>query len=540
MPYFAKANLPETCAPYRILHEAIVLRPGTLSRLRKESIHRAVAAAPSSDSLAGLTVQESALVGFSEALSLAPTSIGTRDFDRLRALGFSDEELLEAILATSLARCHRVLVDGLGAGPDLPAAARSDSLSPQAPSPASAEDRKGPYLRSIERKLEEFEPFAYFRAQLGFVPKLFQAQGIKAEPIEAEAKVFRELVLAEGHLSVQQKAQILLAVSAADRNTYWVALLSRVLRTRGVSDADADAIALTHRDAAIPEADKALLDAGRRLVGLPVRFGQADIDTLRSHGFSDDQILEAVLTAAFAAFLDTLQMGLGALPDFRPRHDFLAQPAPGVNPDADSSHPMGSERTADPDAPLVALAQAGDMSAFEALVRRHQGLVYRTVLGLTGNAEDAEDGAQSVFIKVFRKIGDFGGASRFSTWLTRIAINEGLERLRSRKPMESLEESVSEDEFRPSRIEAWVDDPESLYARDETRRLVQQELSRLPVVYRMAVMLRDIQQLSTAEAAAALAVPVPTLKTRLLRGRLMLREALSAHFAGSGVRARLA
>ena len=413
-------------------------------------------------------------------------------------------------------------------------------MGSQAPLPVPAEERKGPYLRSIERKLEEFEPFAYFRAQLGFVPKFFQAQGLKAEPIQAQARVFREMVLAEAALSVRQKLHILLVVSAANRNTYWVALLARVLRTRGVCDEDADAIALAHRDAAISEADKALLDAALRLVGPPVRFGSSDVETLRSHGFSEEQILEAVLTAAFATFLDTAQTGLGAVPDFRPRHDFLAMGASAMNPGAASSRPMESEKTEDPDAPLVALAQAGDMSAFEALVRRHQGLVYRTLLGLTGNVEDAEDGSQSVFIKVFRKIADFGGASRFSTWLTRIAINEGLERLRSRKPMESLEERGSEDEFRPSRIEAWVDDPESLYARDETRRLVQQELSRLPVVYRMAVMLRDIQQLSTAEAAAALAVPVPTLKTRLLRGRLMLREALSAHFAGSGARARLA
>ncbi len=84
----------------------------------------------------------------------------------------------------------------------------------------------------------------------------------------------------------------------------------------------------------------------------------------------------------------------------------------------------------------------------------------------------------------------------------------------------------------------WVEDPERLYAREETRRLVRQELARLPVRYRAAVMLRDIEQLSTAEAAAILDLPVATLKTRLLRGRLMLREALAAHFAARSVRGR--
>ena len=76
----------------------------------------------------------------------------------------------------------------------------------------------------------------------------------------------------------------------------------------------------------------------------------------------------------------------------------------------------------------------GDVGAFEDLLRRHQARVYRTLVGLTGSVEDAEDCCQSTFVKAFRKIGDFAGAARFSTWLTRIAINEGLERLRRRRP----------------------------------------------------------------------------------------------------------
>ena len=96
----------------------------------------------------------------------------------------------------------------------------------------------------------------------------------------------------------------------------------------------------------------------------------------------------------------------------------------------------------------------------------------------------------------------------------------------------------AEEEFRPSLGEAWVDDPEQLYAREETRRIVRQELARLPLPYRAAVMLRDIEQLSTAEAAAVLELPVATLKTRLLRGRLMLRESLAAHFSTGTSRGR--
>lgn len=112
-PHFAKATLPETCAPYLTLHEAIVLLPGALSRTQKESIHLAVAQA---GAMTTSTAPESALIGFAVTLALDPTAIGRTDFDRLRDLGFTDEEILEAILAASLARFHRTLADGLGSG----------------------------------------------------------------------------------------------------------------------------------------------------------------------------------------------------------------------------------------------------------------------------------------------------------------------------------------------------------------------------------------------------------------------------------------
>ena len=170
------------------------------------------------------------------------------------------------------------------------------------------------------------------------------------------------------------------------------------------------------------------------------------------------------------------------------------------------------------------------MSAFETLVRRHQGRVYRTLCGITGNADEAQDGAQAVFLKVFRKIGDFQGQSLFSTWLHKIAVNEGLERLRSRRPVESLDET-DEDAFQPQSFDAWVENPETRLARDETRRIVEEALGRLPARYRAALLLRDIQQMSGAEAAAALGIPLATLKTHLLRGRLLLREALAGFYA---------
>jgi RNA polymerase sigma-70 factor (ECF subfamily) len=97
--------------------------------------------------------------------------------------------------------------------------------------------------------------------------------------------------------------------------------------------------------------------------------------------------------------------------------------------------------------------------------------------------------------------------------------------------MESLSPEEEEGEhFRPGLVLAWADDPEQLYQREELRALVERAVASLPMRYRMAVLLRDLEQLSTAEAAVALGLGIPTLKTHVLRGRLMLREALAPHF----------
>ena len=187
---------------------------------------------------------------------------------------------------------------------------------------------------------------------------------------------------------------------------------------------------------------------------------------------------------------------------------------------------------ADEDVSLVSQVQSGDTDAFEALVRRHQGRVYRTLIGITGNREDAEDSAQNTFLKAFQHIGEFQAAAKFSTWLTRIAINEGLQQLRKRKSVESLDEPETDSDqgFRPRQVRAWEDSPELAYSKTELRGLVERELMKLPLKYRAVIMLRDLEELSTEEEAAALGLTAPALKTRLLRGRLMLREALAPSF----------
>jgi RNA polymerase sigma-70 factor, ECF subfamily len=196
--------------------------------------------------------------------------------------------------------------------------------------------------------------------------------------------------------------------------------------------------------------------------------------------------------------------------------------------------PVEAALRPDADAPLVARAQAGDVEAFEQLVDRHGRRVYRMILGITGDESDAEDGVQNTFLKAYQSIGGFQGNAKFSSWLLRIAMNEGLEVLRRRRSKfnRSLDEwdAVDEETFRPRSRQPWQANPEQQVEQTQVRELVEKEIMKLPAKYRVVVMLRDMEQLNTEEAAAALGLNVATLKTRLLRGRLMLREALAPYF----------
>jgi RNA polymerase sigma-70 factor (ECF subfamily) len=174
--------------------------------------------------------------------------------------------------------------------------------------------------------------------------------------------------------------------------------------------------------------------------------------------------------------------------------------------------------------------QSGSIDGFEELVRRHSRRIFGTLAGLLGNTDDARDATQEVFLKAFENIGRFQRRSKFSTWLTSIAINAGTDLLRQRKPSELLDEEEGGEGFRPRQVKKWAEDPERLLAASQRAELVREAVLRLPEKYRIAVLLRDINQLSTEEAAEALNLSVPALKARVLRGRLMLRESLAQHF----------
>ena len=177
---------------------------------------------------------------------------------------------------------------------------------------------------------------------------------------------------------------------------------------------------------------------------------------------------------------------------------------------------------------LVDRVLAGDRRAFESLVRRHERRVFRVTLALLGNIEDAEEAMQDTFVKAFRHLGQFRKESRFTTWLTRIAVNDAIQKRNVQKNFVPLAEAeTAEEHFAPKRYEPWRSNPEQLYGKQEIHRFVEEAIQSLPEIYREAFVLRDIEELSAQEAAEVLGIKVPALKTRLLRARLLMRESLA-------------
>lgn len=183
---------------------------------------------------------------------------------------------------------------------------------------------------------------------------------------------------------------------------------------------------------------------------------------------------------------------------------------------------------------LVAAAKAGDLSAFEALVHRHESQIYSLAYRILQNPQDAEDITQQTFLSAMEHLTQFRGDASFSTWLHRIATFAALKVLRKRKGLRtvSLEEATQpqEDSDRiphPEYIADWKESPEKLVERNETRRVLDEALAKLDEKYRIVFLLRDVEDLSVAETAAALQLSESNVKMRLLRARLQLREELT-------------
>ncbi len=536
--FLLQKELPRAVEGEQGLIRAIA-RECRLSRRLKDSLFHTVASVRGSNYCRALHTSphpkdgegDHALLAFAHKLAQRGPWICKHDVAGVRAAGFDDPVILETVLAVALGQMLCTLANALR--PDLD----EGLLAPVSTEPSGVTEPVdwvetwGPYLQPCPPLPSNSHAYAFFQEQFGFVPKLFQDQMLRPDVVEAESQALTQILIPEDQLSRIVKENIVLLISAANLNTYFVAVHSQILATLGVPPEDSNQIVENHRSAAISPREVALLDEIRKLACCPVgsetRFESAP---LREHGFSEPQILEAVAMAAMTNFLNTVQAGLGSVPDFPPLRVFTRKDLyPSLGPSRLISDATSRE---DPDAAFVVRVQGGDTGAFEELVRRHSRRVFGTLIGLLGNLEDARDVTQDVFLKAFENIARFQGRSKFSTWLISIAINTGTDLLRQRKPCESLDESGADEEFRPRQIQSWADNPEQVLAASQRSRLVREGVLRLPEKYRVVVLLRDISQLSTEEAAAALELSIPAVKARLLRGRLMLRESLAPYFIG--------
>ena len=175
----------------------------------------------------------------------------------------------------------------------------------------------------------------------------------------------------------------------------------------------------------------------------------------------------------------------------------------------------------------------GDKDAFARLVNTYSPALYRLILRMLGDSQEAEDVLQETFIQAFRHIEQFEGRSKISTWLYRIATNQALMRLRKREPdFVSVDEPIelSNGEQLPRQLRDWCCLPESEFLSSEVQDRLDEAIHALSPALRAAFILRDLQDLSTREAAEILDISESAVKTRLLRARLELRAKLSDYF----------
>jgi RNA polymerase sigma-70 factor (ECF subfamily) len=183
-----------------------------------------------------------------------------------------------------------------------------------------------------------------------------------------------------------------------------------------------------------------------------------------------------------------------------------------------------------PDAEVVRRVLGGEPALFEVLMRRYNQRVYRAVRSVQRDERECEDAMQQAWLNAYAHLGQFQGTAAFSTWLTRIALNEALARARPKSRLASIEELPEEGHAMASPAQ----DPEGRAADRELGRMVEEALDELPDHYRTVFMLREIEGMSTADTALALAVSEEAVKVRLHRARLALRDRLYARAGSAG------
>jgi len=190
------------------------------------------------------------------------------------------------------------------------------------------------------------------------------------------------------------------------------------------------------------------------------------------------------------------------------------------------------------EAAFVTRLRAGEPDAFEQLVRNYTPPLLRVARRLLGNDDEARDALQDAFISVFRSIRSFEAGSRLSTWLHRVVVNAALMKLRTRRrhPEEEIEKYLplfQEDGHQIVPSVEWMESAETALQRKEMRQLVRAAIDRLPDTYRTVLLLRDIEEMSTAETAEILGISTTAAKLRLHRARQALRTQLDPQMRGS-------
>jgi RNA polymerase sigma-70 factor, ECF subfamily len=189
------------------------------------------------------------------------------------------------------------------------------------------------------------------------------------------------------------------------------------------------------------------------------------------------------------------------------------------------------------EAQLISRVVGGDHEAFYDLVRPYERAIYFAAMGVLNNQADAEEVAQEAVLKAFNNLARFRAESKFSTWLIQIAINEARMKFRKdrRYLYESIDEQKTDDEGDcfPKDFADWRDIPSEDLQRKELRQALKTALAGLDTKYREVLILRDVQHLSIIETARALGITEASVKTRLLRARLHMRDALAPGIDGS-------
>jgi RNA polymerase sigma-70 factor (ECF subfamily) len=182
------------------------------------------------------------------------------------------------------------------------------------------------------------------------------------------------------------------------------------------------------------------------------------------------------------------------------------------------------------EAQMIASILDGDTELYHDLIRPYEHSVYSMALSFMKNESDAEDVAQETFLKAFRNLGQFRGQAKFSTWLISITLNEARGRLRRQSVvrMEILDETLEEaGRVQSALLHEWREVPSDALERKEVREILQEAIRNLSPIYRKVLLLRDVEELSIEETAAALTISSATVKVRLHRARMMMQKQLA-------------